>query len=222
MGAPGHAPDALARVTRRLASDTAGIPLLAIELLHAITLGLEPDDSGVVWPAPARTLSQTLPADLPDSVVAAVRVGFRGLTPAAQKVLAGMTVLPERATEEHLGRAVELPLDEARRALDELEWRAVSCATSSGCARHVGRVAQRGSAARNGVVGKRRAGREGTPRGRLRAANRRDSAQAIHVRGDELHLVIRDRGAGLGGHRDAGLRLIGGNALQDLSHDGVV
>ena len=119
---PAYAPDALERVTRRLASDTAGIPLLAIELLHAITLGLEPDDSGVVWPVPARTLSQTLPADLPDSVVAAVRVGFRGLTPAAQRVLAGMTVLPERATEEHLSRAVELPLDEARRALDELEW----------------------------------------------------------------------------------------------------
>jgi DNA-binding SARP family transcriptional activator len=119
---PAYAPDALSRVTRRLANDTAGIPLLAIELLHAITLGLEPDDTGVVWPAPARTLSQTLPADLPDSVVAAVRVGFRGLTAPAQRVLAGMAVLSERVTEEAVCRAVEMPLDEARRALDELEW----------------------------------------------------------------------------------------------------
>jgi DNA-binding SARP family transcriptional activator len=119
---PAYAPDALDRVTRRLTRDTAGIPLLAIELLHAITLGLEPDDSGVVWPAPARTLSQTLPADLPDSVIAAVRVGFRGLSAVAQRVLAGMAVLAERVTEDQICRAVETTLDEARRALDELEW----------------------------------------------------------------------------------------------------
>jgi DNA-binding SARP family transcriptional activator len=119
---PAYAPDALARVTRRLAGDTAGIPLLAIELLHAITLGLEPGDAGVVWPAPARTLSQTLPAELPDSVIAAVRVGFRGLSAAAQRVLAGMAVLSDRVTEEQICRAVESPLDDTRRALDELEW----------------------------------------------------------------------------------------------------
>jgi len=119
---PAYAPDALDRVTRRLAGDTAGIPLLAIELLHAITLGLEPEDSDAVWPLPARTLSQTLPGDLPDSVVAAVRVGFRGLTAGAQRVLAGMAVLPARTGEDQLSRAVEMPLEDVRRALDELEW----------------------------------------------------------------------------------------------------
>lgn len=119
---PAYAPDALDRVTRRLASDTAGIPLLAIELLHAITLGLEPEESDAVWPLPARTLSQTLPGDLPDSVVAAVRVGFRGLSAGAQRALAGMAVLPERAQEAQIGRAVEMPLEDVRRALDELEW----------------------------------------------------------------------------------------------------
>lgn len=119
---PAYGPEAVDRVTRRLTCDTAGIPLLAIELLHAITLGLEPEDSNAVWPLPARTLSQTLPGDLPDSVVAAVRVGFRGLTARAQRVLAGMAVLPERAEEEHVCRALEMPLDEARGALDELEW----------------------------------------------------------------------------------------------------
>jgi DNA-binding SARP family transcriptional activator len=119
---PAYDPEAVDRVTRRLTCDTAGIPLLAIELLHAITLGLEPEDSDEVWPLPARTLSQTLPGDLPDSVVAAVRVGFRGLTAQAQRVLAGMAVLPERAEEEQVCRALEMPLDEARGALDELEW----------------------------------------------------------------------------------------------------
>jgi hypothetical protein len=119
---PTFGPDALDRVTRRLSTDTAGIPLLAIELLHAIALGLEPEDSDVVWPLPARTLSQTLPGELPDSVVAAVRVGFRGLTPAAQYVLAGLAVLPERVPEEQIARAVAVPLEDTRRALDELEW----------------------------------------------------------------------------------------------------
>lgn len=119
---PTFSADALSRVTRRVASDSAGIPLLAIELLHAITLGLEPDESGAVWPAPDRTLSQTLPADLPDSVVAAVRVGFRALTAPAQHVLAGMAVLPDRVTEALISQGVELPRDDVRRALDELEW----------------------------------------------------------------------------------------------------
>jgi hypothetical protein len=119
---PAFGPDALDRVTRRLLRDTAGIPLLAIELLHAITLGLEPEDSDAVWPLPARTLSQTLPGELPDSVVAAVRVAFRGLSPGAQRVLSGMAALPERATEEQTSRAVEMPLEDVRRALDELEW----------------------------------------------------------------------------------------------------
>jgi DNA-binding SARP family transcriptional activator len=119
---PAFGPDALDRVTRRLVNDTAGIPLLAVELLHAITLGLEPSGGEVVWPLPARTLSQTLPAELPDGVVAAVRVSFRGLTPGAQRVLAGMAVLSERVAEDEIGRAVELPLADVRRALDELEW----------------------------------------------------------------------------------------------------
>jgi len=119
---PSYTPEALGRVTRRIAADSAGIPLLAIELLHAITLGLEPEESDRTWPAPARTLSQTLPAELPDSVVAAVRVGFRGLSPSAQRVLAGLAVLPERSAEALIARAVGLPIDETRRALDELEW----------------------------------------------------------------------------------------------------
>jgi DNA-binding SARP family transcriptional activator len=119
---PRYAADDLDRVTRRVALDSAGIPLLAIELLHAITLGLEPDESAQAWPAPARTLSQTLPAELPDSVVAAVRVGFRGLTSTAQRVLAGMAVLPDRVTEAVISRAVTLPIESVRTALDELEW----------------------------------------------------------------------------------------------------
>lgn len=120
---PRYEADALDRVARRVAADSAGIPLLAVELLHAITLGLEPGAGDTdAWPAPFRTLDQTLPADLPDSIVAAVRIGFRALSQTAQEVLAALAVLPERSAEETVAGALDLPLPDARGALDELEW----------------------------------------------------------------------------------------------------
>jgi DNA-binding SARP family transcriptional activator len=118
---PAYESEALDRVTRRVTTDSAGIPLLAVELLHAVTLGLEPTE-GASWPAPMRTLSQTLPGDLPDNVVAAIRVGFRGLTPGAQQVLAALAVLPDRADEILLARATGMAPREVELALDELEW----------------------------------------------------------------------------------------------------
>lgn len=119
---PRYAPDALDRLVRRVAVDSAGLPLLAIELLHAITLGLDPEESVGAWPSPFRTLESTLPADLPDSIVAAVRVGFRALSPTAQQILCAMTVLPDRAPDTRVCQALGLPLEQARHGLDELEW----------------------------------------------------------------------------------------------------
>ena len=77
----------LDRVARRVAMDSAGLPLLVVELLHAVALGLDLRQSDGAWPSPLRTLSDTLPGDLPDAVVAAIRIGFRRLTTAAQRVL---------------------------------------------------------------------------------------------------------------------------------------
>jgi DNA-binding SARP family transcriptional activator len=119
---PSYEAEALDRVTRRVTTDSAGIPLLAVELLHAVTLGHEPDAAGTAWPAPMRTLSQTLPGDLPDNVVAAIRVGFRGLSFGAQQVLATLAVLADRAEEPLLVRATGLGQAEVVLALDELEW----------------------------------------------------------------------------------------------------
>jgi DNA-binding SARP family transcriptional activator len=119
---PRYAPDALERVARRLAVDSAGLPLLAIELLHAITLGLDPEASTGAWPSPFRTLDSTLPGDLPDSVVAAVRVGFRALSPTAQQVLAALSVLPDRSPEALVCQAAGLVPQQGQHALDELEW----------------------------------------------------------------------------------------------------
>lgn len=113
----------LDRVARRIATDSAGVPLLAVELLHAVALGLDLSTTTGAWPEPFRTLDQTLPGDLPDAVVAAVRVGFRRLSKDAQAVLAAAAVLEERVDVTTLGRATGLDSRALETALDELEWR---------------------------------------------------------------------------------------------------
>jgi DNA-binding SARP family transcriptional activator len=129
---PHYSSDATDRLARRIALDSAGSPLLVVELLHAVERGLEPGETGGAWPAPYRTLDQTLPGDLPDAVVAAIRVGFRVLSLPAQAVLAAMSVLPDRVPEDLVERATGLPRDEVNAALDELEWQRWVLAESRG------------------------------------------------------------------------------------------
>ena len=89
---PGYDPISLDRVVRRVATDSAGLPLFAVELLRAVALGLDLGTIAGTWPEPLRTLDQSLPGDLPDAVVAAIRVAFRRLSPAAQRVLVSAAV----------------------------------------------------------------------------------------------------------------------------------
>jgi predicted ATPase len=110
------------RVVRRVATDSAGIPLLAVELFRAVALGLDLRGMSGAWPEPLKTLDQTLPGELPDTITAAIRVGFRRLTPAAQHVLTVAAVLGDRAPLERLAQAATLPVNEVAAALDELEW----------------------------------------------------------------------------------------------------
>jgi hypothetical protein len=119
---PGYNAVELDRVTRRVATDSAGIPLLAVELLHAVALGLDLRESRGAWPKPLSTLDQTLPGDLPDAVVAAVRIGFRRLSANAQRLLAVAAVLDGRVAPPRLARAAGLDADALATALDELEW----------------------------------------------------------------------------------------------------
>jgi len=113
---------AVDRITRRIEADSAGLPLLAIELLTAIRLGLELDEIGGVWPQPFQTMEQTYPGDLPDSVVAAIRIGYRRLSRPAQTLLAAASVLDERCETNLLSLATGLDGDVLDEALDELEW----------------------------------------------------------------------------------------------------
>ncbi|MGB5525651.1 MAG: BTAD domain-containing putative transcriptional regulator, partial [Gemmatimonadota bacterium] len=114
--------EAADRITRRIEADSAGLPLLAIELLTAVRLGLELDEVGGVWPQPLRTMEQTYPGDLPDSVVAAIRVGYRRLSRPAPAILAAASVLRERCSANLLSTATGFAGDELYEALDELEW----------------------------------------------------------------------------------------------------
>jgi len=137
---PGYAADAVSRLARRIAVDSAGLPLLAVELLHAVAGGLDLLDQPS-WPEPFRTLDQTRPGDLPDTVVSAIRLGFRRLGPAAQRVLTAAAVLGERVPAERLGRGAGVAGAELFEALDELEWHRWMRAEPRGYA-YVARIAR--------------------------------------------------------------------------------
>ncbi len=119
---PGYDPVAIDRVVRRVATDSAGLPLLAVELLRAVALGLDLGTLGGTWPEPFRTLEQSLPGHLPDAVVAAIRIGVRRLSPPAQQVLTATAVLGDLVPPALLERALSLEAEDVARALDELEW----------------------------------------------------------------------------------------------------
>lgn len=120
---PSYTADQVDRVSRRIAADSAGVPLLAVEISHAVSQGLDLDATSGAWPRPLDTLDQTLTGDLPDTVVAAIRVGFNCLGKAAQAALTAAAVLGERVAAERLGRAAHLEGGALDAALDELEWR---------------------------------------------------------------------------------------------------
>jgi DNA-binding SARP family transcriptional activator len=119
---PGFSDVEIERVVRRVGTDSAGLPLLAVELLRAVALGLDLRGTAGAWPEPYKTLDQTMPGDLPDTVVAAIRVGFRRLSAGAQRALAAASVLGDRVTLELLAQVLGLPADQVAGALDELEW----------------------------------------------------------------------------------------------------
>ena len=121
-GMPEYEPEQLDRLARRLATDSGGLPLLAVELLHAVAVGLDLGRNSPDWPQPLRTLDHTLPADLPEAVVGAIRVGFRRLSKPAQEVLMAAAVLGERVSADQLARAPEVDAERFPAALEELEW----------------------------------------------------------------------------------------------------
>ena len=113
--------DGIDRLARRLAVDTAGVPLFAAEVVRAIGAGLDLGRLADPWPAPARTLDEPFPTELPDTVVAAVRVNFRRLPPDARALVSAAAVLGGRCQESRLAVATALAGDRLATALDALE-----------------------------------------------------------------------------------------------------
>ena len=118
---PGWEADGIDRLARRLAADTAGIPLFASEIVRAIGSGMDLGRFAAPWPAAARTLDEPFPTELPDTVVAAVRVNFRRLSPDARTVLGAAAVLGGRRVEALLGVAAGIDGNRLAAALDAVE-----------------------------------------------------------------------------------------------------
>ncbi len=121
-GLPDYTDEELDRIARRIQADSAGLPLLAVELVHAVRGGLELGELEGAWPEPDKTLEQTMPGELPEAVHAAIRVSYRRMSASAQRVAAAASVLDDRFTPEALHRLTELSWEEVQAALDELEW----------------------------------------------------------------------------------------------------
>jgi len=122
LALPSYTDPQLERLTRRVLADSAGIPLLVSALLGAVASGLELSADADAWPEPTRTLYDTLPGELPDNVVAAVRVNFRRLSIQAQAVLVAAAVLGGRVSAATLQRVTGVAGEALAQALDELEW----------------------------------------------------------------------------------------------------
>src|SRR2546429_1079666 len=112
----------LDRLARRVLAASAGIPLVVVALLQAVAAGFEPSDTQQPWPKPTETFEQTLPGELPDNVVAAIRINFRRLSADAQRALVAAAVLGGRIPGARLGRAAGVAGEALPEALDELEW----------------------------------------------------------------------------------------------------
>ena len=114
------------RLTRRLETDTAGIPLLAVAMLEAVvrgfTLPSAPGAGAGPWPSPKRTLIDSLPSELPPSVIGVICQRFRDLPEPAQRVLAAVASLGERSSAGRLTHATALERRVVDDALDLLEW----------------------------------------------------------------------------------------------------
>ena len=115
------APDA-ERLTRRVERDTGGLPLLAVAMLEAVAAGFTPAPDAPAWPSPTRTLVDSLPGNLPPTIIGVVCRRFRELSEAAQQVLGAAAALDERVDAGRLARATGLDRATLSPALDALEW----------------------------------------------------------------------------------------------------
>ena len=119
---PRYEADDAERLTRRVERDTGGLPLLAVAMLEAVAGGFAPAPDAPAWPSPNRTLVDSLPGDLPPTIVGVVCRRYRALSEAAQLTLGAAAALEERVDPVRLARATGLDRSSLEQALDALEW----------------------------------------------------------------------------------------------------
>ncbi len=119
---PRYEPDEAERLTRRVERDTGGLPLLVVAMLEAVAAGFKPAPDAPAWPSPTRTLVDSLPGDLPPTIVGVVCQRYRALSEAAQQVLGAAAALAQRMDADRLLRATGLEPAALESALDALEW----------------------------------------------------------------------------------------------------
>ncbi len=119
---PQYEADEAERLTRRVERDTGGLPLLAVAMLEAVAAGFAPAPDAPAWPSPNRTLVDSLPGDLPPTIVGVVCRRYRALSEAAQLTLGAAAALEERVDAGRLARATGLDRPSLEQALDTLEW----------------------------------------------------------------------------------------------------
>ncbi len=119
---PRYDADDAERLTRRVGRDTDGLPLLVVAMLEAVAAGFAPAPNAPAWPSPSRTLVDSLPGDLPPTIVGVVCRRYRALSEPAQQVLGAAAALEERVDASRLARATGLDRASLEPALDALEW----------------------------------------------------------------------------------------------------
>ena len=119
---PRYDADDAERLTRRVERDTGGLPLLVVAMLEAVAAGFAPAPDAPAWPSPHRTLVDSLPGDLPPTIVGVVCRRYRALSEAAQQALGAAAALEERVDADRLARATGLDRASLEQALDALEW----------------------------------------------------------------------------------------------------
>ena len=119
---PRYDADDTERLTRRVERDTGGLPLLVVAMLEAVAGGFVPAPDAPAWPSPSRTLVDSLPGDLPPTIVGVVCRRYRALSETAQQALGAAAALEERVDAGRLARATGLDRASIEQALDALEW----------------------------------------------------------------------------------------------------
>lgn len=116
---PGWDAAARERLARRLLHESGGLPAVAFGILAAVRSGLSLEEAP--WPVPDRTYDATLPARLPGTLTASVRLRFRQLDRLEGDLLLAIALSAGPVDPARLAVVLAAEADVVAIALDRLE-----------------------------------------------------------------------------------------------------